>query len=101
MGFLDRAIALVTDVAAAMDSRIKRLIDRHKDIPAAAYARLTIVDRQIIAVEIAAATHMDIEMARGTADIQITATRYLNRHFSRFEIPMDPATAGQMDIQLL
>jgi len=94
MRFLDRAIALVPDIAATMDSRIKRLVHRHKDIPAAAYPRLTTVDRQIIAVEIAAATHMDIEMRRRAADIQITAARYPNRHFSRFEVPMNTTTAG-------
>jgi len=94
MRFLNRAIALIPDIAAAMDSRIQRFIDRNIDTPAAAYPRLTTVDRQIVAVEIAAATHMDVESACRAAEIQITAARYGNRHFSRFEIPMDTATPG-------
>lgn len=92
MGFHNRTISLIPDIAAAMDRRAKRFINRNINFAPTAHPRLTTVGRQVIAVEITAPTDVDLQLARCTTDICFPAARYSHNHFSHFKFPLDPAT---------
>ena len=62
MGFHNRTISLIPDIAAAMDRRAKRFINRNINFAPTAHPRLTTVGRQVIAVEITAPTDVDLQL---------------------------------------
>ena len=94
MGIPDRSVALIMDITAAAGDRIQLFIDRYVDITATARIRMTVIDRKIITMKIAATAHMNLQMSCGATDKRIGATGLTNGQGADFQSPMQVAAAG-------